>query len=113
MRRICFSNAGDVVHVVRIPQRQWHLADVAADIGVILPQFLLRRRLVVVREVAQEEEGQHVVAEVVRIHRPAQLVGDAPEGVAQLFLIFVGHDAGVSSGAGAASDEARSGIKPG
>lgn len=43
-------------------------------------------------EVAQEEEGQHVVAEIVRVHRPAQLVGDAPEGVAQLFLIGVGHD---------------------
>jgi len=26
-----------------------------------------------------------------RIHRPAQLVGDAPEGVAQLFLVGVGH----------------------
>ena len=49
------------------------------------------RRLVVVRAVAQEEKGQHVVAEVVRIHGPAQLVGDAPEGVAQLLLVGVGH----------------------
>ena len=81
----------DVVHVVRIPKRQRHLAGVAAHIGVILAQFLLRRRLVIVREVAQEEEGQHVVAEIVRIHRPAQLVGDAPEGVAQLFLVGVAH----------------------
>ena len=48
-------------------------------------------RLVVVGEVAQEEEGKHVVAEVVRIHGPAQLVGDAPEGVAQLFSIGIGH----------------------
>ena len=48
-------------------------------------------RLVVVGEVAQEEEGQHVVAEVVRIHGPPQLVGDAPEGVAELFLVLLGH----------------------
>lgn len=40
---------------------------------------------------AHEEIGQHVVAEVVRIHRPAQLVRDAPEGVAQLLLVGVGH----------------------
>ena len=59
--------------------------------GIIFAEFLLRRRLVVVREVAQEEKGQHVVAEVVRVHRPAQLVGDAPEGFAQLFLVLVVH----------------------
>ncbi len=28
-----------------------------------------------------------VVAEFVRVHRPTQLVGDAPEDVAQLFLV--------------------------
>lgn len=32
-----------------------------------------------------------MVAEIVRIHRPTQLVRDAPEGVAQLSLIGVGH----------------------
>lgn len=36
----------------------------------------------------------HVVAEVVRIHGPAQVVRDAPEGVTQLFLIGVGHEVG-------------------
>jgi hypothetical protein len=81
----------DVVDVVRIPQCQRHLAGVAAHIRVILAQLLLRGRLVVVREIAEEEEGQHVVAEIIRIHRPAQLVGDAPEGVAQLLLVGVGH----------------------
>ena len=50
--------------------------------------------MVVVGKVAEEPEGQHVVAEVVRVHRPAQLVGDAPEGVAQLFLIRVSHEGG-------------------
>jgi hypothetical protein len=33
-----------------------------------------------------------VVAEVVRVHRATQLVGDAPEDVAQLFLVGVVHD---------------------
>ena len=33
----------------------------------------------------------HVVAEVVRIHRSAQLVGDGPEGGAQFLLDGVGH----------------------
>ena len=80
---------GHVVGVVRIPDRQRHPPVVARwqFVGVIRPQFLLRRRLVVVREVAQEQEGQHVIAEIVRVHRPAQLVGDAPEGFAQLFLV--------------------------
>ena len=58
---------------------------------IIIPYFLPRCRLVVVGEVAQEEKGQHVVAKVVRIHRATQLVGDVPEGIAQLFLISVGH----------------------
>ncbi len=48
-------------------------------------------RPVVVGEVAQEEEGKQGVVEIVRIHGPAQWVGDAPEGGAQLFLIGVGH----------------------
>ena len=52
---------------------------------------VVRCRLVVVREVTQEKERQHVVAEVIRIHRAAQLVGDAPERAAQLFLVGVGH----------------------
>ena len=50
-----------------------------------------RRSLVVGGEIAQEEEGQHVVAKVVSIHRTAQLIGDAPEGVAQLFLVLFSH----------------------
>lgn len=38
-----------------------------------------------------ERGGQHVVAEDDRNHGPAQLVGDTPETVAQLFLVGVGH----------------------
>jgi len=40
----------------------------------------------------QEKKRQHLVAEVIRVHRHAQLVRDAPEGLAQLFLVGVGHD---------------------
>ena len=39
------------------------------------------------REVAQKEEGKHVVAKIIRVHRSAQLIGDAPERAAELFLI--------------------------
>ena len=83
------------------PTAGTRLAD-RLGIGVVPPQFLLRRRLVIVREVAQEQERQHVVAEIVRVHRAAQLVGDGPEGLAQLFLVLVVHDAGASWGGGAA-----------
>jgi len=38
-----------------------------------------------------------VVAEIIRLHRPAHLVGDTFEGVAQLFLIGVGHQEKVIS----------------
>lgn len=81
----------DVVRVVGIPQGQRHAAVVGRQRGIIFAEFLPGRRLVVVREVAQKEEGKHVVAEVVRIHRPAQLVGDSPKGGAQLLLVGVGH----------------------
>ena len=32
----------------------------------------------------------NVEAEVVRVHRPTQRIGDAPEGFAELFLVEVG-----------------------
>ena len=64
---------------------------------IIPPQFPLRCCLVVLREVAQVEEGEHLVAEIVRIHRPAQLVGDAPESIAQLLLVGVAHQEKVIS----------------
>ena len=51
-----------------------------------------RRSLVVVGQVAQEQERQHVVAEVVGVHRAAQVVGDGPEGFAQLVELVLGHD---------------------
>jgi hypothetical protein len=44
------------------------------------------RCLVVIGEVAQEEEGQHVVAEVFRIPG-ADRIGDAPEGIASCFWL--------------------------
>jgi hypothetical protein len=44
------------------------------------------------RSLAEEEERQHVVSEVVRIHRPAKIVGDLPKGMAELLIICVVHD---------------------
>ena len=55
-------------------------------------KLLLRGGLVVVREVAQEQERQHVIAEIVRAHRATQLIGNGPEGFAQLCFVSVGHD---------------------
>lgn len=57
----------------------------------VRPKFLPRRGLVGVRQVAQEEEGEHIVAEVIRVHGAAQLVRDGPKGRAQLFLRLFGH----------------------
>jgi len=74
--------------------------------------FTLDRRLVVVREVTQEQERQHVVAEIVCVHRATQFVGDVPESFVQFGLIMVGHGlatgagAGISAGAGAAGNHA-------
>ena len=92
-----FLEFRDIVRVVRIPQRQRHTPVVRAESRIIFPKFLLRRYLIIVREIAQKEERQHVVTEIVRIHRPAQLIGDIPEGSAQLLLIGVGHGFGISS----------------
>ena len=41
--------------------------------------------------VALDLNGQGFLDSCRRIHRPAQLLGDAPERVAQLFLVGVGH----------------------
>jgi hypothetical protein len=83
----------DVAWIVDIPQRQRRAGSARGQIGVVRPEFLLRRRLVVVGEIAKEEEGQHVIAEVVRIHRAAQLVGGGPEDLAEA-LLFGGSHAG-------------------
>ena len=42
-------------------------------------------------EVSQEQEGQHAIAEVVRVHRPSKLVCNSPKNVAKLFLVGVVH----------------------
>lgn len=65
-------------------------------VGVVAPELLLRGLLVVVREVAEEQEREHVVAEVIRVHRPAELVRDAPECLAKLPLVALGHGASES-----------------
>ena len=81
----------DIVGVVRIPKGERHAAAIDFQLGIVRSQFALDRRLVVVRQVAQEQERQHVVAEIVGVHRATQLVGDVPEGFAQLGLVLVGH----------------------
>lgn len=90
-----FFKVSDVAGVVGIPDGKGHAGDF--DFGrfafdfdldfvfvsrgwVIAPEFLFGGGGVVFREVAQKEEGEHVVAEVVRVHATAQIVGDFPKG---------------------------------
>ncbi|MCU0756973.1 MAG: hypothetical protein MUE46_17995 [Xanthomonadales bacterium] len=42
------------------------------------------------REITQEQEGQHVIAEVIRIHRPTKLVSDVGAALAAFGLLQVG-----------------------
>jgi len=77
-----FFKLDDIAWVVRIPKGERHTLSIDFWLVVVRTQFALHRRLVVVRQVAQEQKRQHVVAEIVRIHRATQLVGDGPEGFA-------------------------------
>jgi hypothetical protein len=78
---------GNVFRIVSIPHSQRHTAFVTIDLGIVLPQFLFRSDFVVIGEISQEEKRQHVIAEVIRVHRTAKLIGDVPEGLAELFLV--------------------------
>ena len=92
LRRICFqipACPADSVHTTPPAACGGHQRP-AQDIRA---QFLLRSLLVIVRKVAQEEVRQHVIAEVVRVHRAAQLVGDGSEGFAEFLFINFGQDA--------------------
>ena len=80
---MCFAahllfELGGVARILRIPHRQRRATVAGLQLRVIRPQFLFCRRLVVIGQITQEQEGQHVIAEIVRVHRPAQLVGNAP-----------------------------------
>ena len=97
----------NIAGVLLVPDRQGGPPAVADGdrVRVVAPEFLLRGLLVVVRQVAEEQEREHVVAEVVRVHRPAKLIGDGPERLAKPFLVLVSHelalcgaDSGTSSG---------------
>ena len=83
-----------IIGVLLVPDRQGGPPAVAdgVRVGVVAPEFLLRGLLVVVREVAEEQEREHVVAEVVRVHRSTELVCDGPERFAKLFLVVLGHE---------------------
>ncbi len=80
-----------VIGIVGIPDGQRHTVLVGGQLGIILPQLAGGGGLVIVGEITQKEEGQHVVAEVVGVHRPPQLVGDVPQGLAQALLVLSGH----------------------
>ena len=80
----------NVVGIAVVPHLQGECVAVCISvIRVIRPQFPLCRGFIIVRQVAQEQEREHVVAEVVRVHGAAQLVGNAPEGIAQLSLVVL------------------------
>jgi hypothetical protein len=49
---------------------------------------------VLVNAYAKEQERQHVIAEIVRVHGTAKILSDFPEGVAMLFLVGFGHGLG-------------------
>jgi hypothetical protein len=80
-----------IAWVLSVPHGQRRAAITWGQSRIVLSQLLLRRSLVVVRKVAQEEEGEHIVAEVVRVHRAAQLIGDSPEDSAKSSLVVFGH----------------------
>lgn len=74
----------DVARILRIPHFERRAAAVfrLGGIGIFVAQNPFDIGFVVVREIAQKEERQHVVAEVVGVHGAAQVVGDAPQGFA-------------------------------
>ncbi len=82
-----------IAGILFVPNRQRGPSTVAHSVRVriVSPEFFLRGLLVVVREVAKEQEREHVVAEVVRIHRPSELVSDVPQSLAELLLLLVSH----------------------
>lgn len=75
-----FFKGGNVFRVVVIPELEWGEGGCGRDFRVIRAKLAAGGGFVVIGEVAEEEEGEHVVAEVVGVHSAAQLVGDAPQG---------------------------------
>ena len=92
-----------VAGVPLVPHRQGGPPTVADGVGVVAPEFLAGGLLVIVREVAEKKEREHVVAKIVRVHRPAELIGDGPECFAKLFLVLISHGSAFGWGATGAS----------
>ena len=82
----------NIVWVGVIPALQRRGVGLTLLVRIIRSRFFPGSDLVVVRQVAQEQERQHVIVEVIRVHCAAQLVGNASEGRAQLFLVLFGHE---------------------
>ena len=78
-----FLEQEGVIGVVVVPDLQR---------GVIRAQFLLCGFDVIVRQVFPKKERQHIVAEIVRHHRAAQVVGDIPKGLAEFLLYVLCHN---------------------
>ncbi len=81
----------NVTGIPVVPDRQGWAASAAARARVVAPKLFPRGLLVVVREVAEEQEREHVIAEVIRVHRSAELVRDGPERLAKLFMLVLRH----------------------
>ena len=79
-----------ILGVLAIPQGQGRGGRGRSG-GEVVTEFFFGRSFVVVGQVAQKEEGEHVVAKVVGVHRTPQVVGNSPKGVTEFFLIFGGH----------------------
>ncbi len=82
---------GHIVGIVRVPHRQRRALIVIRQLRVIRPQLASCRRLEVIRQVAQKQERQHVIAEIVGVHGAAQLIRNAPEGLAEVAALVFGH----------------------
>lgn len=87
-----FFKFSAITGIVVVPELQRRGAGLLPAIREVRAQLFFGGGFVVVGEVAQEEEGEHVVAEIVGVHGSAKLVGNAPEGSAHLFLVLFGHD---------------------
>ena len=85
--------SGHVLGVLFVPVLEWCLPQGQGCVGagILAPEQFAGVFLVVAGEVAQEEEGEHIVSEVVGVHRASQFVGYGPEGFAQGLSVFCCH----------------------
>ena len=95
-----FLEVRRVAGVPFVPDGQRRPPAIVDVVGVVAPEFLFRGLFVIVREVAQKQEREHVIAKIVGVHRSAEPVGDGPQRPAELFSVLVGHVESLVSVAG-------------